>query len=161
MTKQKNVDTKNKKDQKTKTNPRVIVNSCLLLLMAMVFGILTCRGLFWIRNFNIGATAMTISDAPSLCRYNETYEEKVNPQKTEFYMDEIYLCSLEHDENDNNVEVSDGKSYTMYLNNAITAASEFNSAQFKVVICVIGSIATIASLVGAVIYWNHNRARRG
>lgn len=155
MTKTKNpVKDQDSKIRKLRTSARVKVNSCLLLFMAVVFGLMTCRGLFWLRNFNRSATYATISDGPGLCRY-----DGADPKDLEFMREEVYLCSLEHDENGNYVEVTDVKDHTLYLNNKITFASEIISAQLKTILCIIGSMFTIVSLVGAIVYWNHNRSR--
>lgn len=122
--------------------------------MAVFFGAMTCYGVSWLRNFNISATAFTISDGPNLCRRSETTLDDHT-----FYLDDVYLCSLKHDEDGKFIELSDTEDYVFYLNNQITFASGINSAQLKVVLCVIGSISTVASLMGAIIYWNHNRSR--
>lgn len=142
------------KTKKSKTDARIKVNTCLLLILSVLFGAMTCCGISRIRAFNISATAFTISDGPGLCRY-----DGADPKDLGFMREEVYLCSLEHDEDGNYVEVTDVKDHTLYLNNKITFASEIISAQLKTILCIIGSMFTIASLIGTIVYWNHNRGR--
>lgn len=142
------------KAKRPRTSTRIKVNTCLLLLLTVLFGAMTCFGISRIRAFNISATAFTISDGPGLCRY-----DGADPKDLEFMREEVYLCSLEHDEDGNYVEVTDVKDHTLYLNNKITFASEIISAQLKTILCIIGSMFTIASLIGTIVYWNHNRGR--
>lgn len=136
----------------SKTGARVKINTCLLLFLAAFFGVITYCGISRLRTFNISATAFTISDGPNLCRKNET-----NLDDHTFHLDDVYLCSLEQDENGNFAQLTDPSDYALYLNNQITWASEIKSAQLKVMLGIIGSMFTLSALVGAIVYWNHNR----
>lgn len=139
---------------KIATSARVKVNTCLLLLLAVLFGVMTCYGISRLRTLNISATAFAVSDGPNLCRNDET-----NPENHTFYLDDTYLCSLEQDENGNPTQLTSPRDYAFYLNNQITWASEIRSAQLKVMLGAIGSMFTLSALIGAIVYWNHNRSR--
>ncbi len=144
----------NKRDRENhKTSSRVVVNSILLFLMAVIFGVLTWCGSSRIIAYGRNHQAYIASDSPGICFEKESDYENGLPTTREG----VYVCTTEIDENDEFVRVTDVDGYTMFLNDRISFAATVESIQLEIVLCVVGSMLTIASLISAIVYWNHNR----
>ena len=139
---------------KQKTSKRVIVNSCLLLLMTIILGAMTCCGVSKIDSYSHSHTAFVASDSPMLCFEEES--DFVDGHPT--VRNGAYICSTEVDENANPVRLMDGNDYAMFLNERISFTAVIESVQLGIVLCVLGSMLTLVSLISTIVYWNHNRS---
>lgn len=146
--KSKNVNTKQK------TSGRVIFNTCLLALMTIIFGVMTYCGASKIVLYSKNHSAMVASDSPALC-----FEEEID------LGDDVapirnggYICSSMVDENNKPIRLTDIDDYAMFFSDRISFTATIESVQLEILLCTIGSMLTLASLIGAIIYWNHNRA---
>ena len=132
----------------TKTNKssaRVMINTSLFIIMAIVFGIMTFCGLNKLETFR--KSLIGISDAPALC-FNEDLYEKNNGT----VIQDAYPCNLNGTE-----EATSQRDHTMFLYDKINFTATVNSQQNDILLTTIGGMMTIASFIGAIIYWNHNR----
>ena len=127
-----------------KTSARVNINAGLLVLVAVAFGAITCYGVNQLQSFR--KNLVGVSDAPALCYDEELY--KKNDGKV---IQDTYLCSTD------GTAVTDQKDHTMFLYDRISLTSTVNSQQDEILLIAFGSMMTIASLVAAIVYWNHNR----
>lgn len=137
-----------------KTSARVIVNSCLLLLMTITLGLMTYCGVSKIALYSKNHSAMVASDSPALC-----FEEEID------LGDDVapirnggYICSSMVDENNKPIRLTDADDYAMFFSDRISFTATIESVQLEILLCTIGSMLTLASLIGTIIYWNHNRA---
>lgn len=112
-----------------KTSARVIVNSILLFLMAVIFGVLTWCGSSRIVAYGRNHQAYIASDSPGICFEKESDYENGLPATREG----AYVCTTEIDENDEFVRVTDVDGYTMFLNDRISFAATVESMQLEVV----------------------------
>lgn len=139
---------------KQKTSKRVIVNSCLLLLMTIVLGVMTCCGVSKITAYSHSHSAFVASDSPALCFDEES--DFVDGRAT--VRNGARICSTEVDENGDFIRVKDDNDYAMFLNERISFTAVIESVQLGIVLCVFGSMLTLASLISTIVYWNHNRS---
>lgn len=139
---------------KQKTSKRVIVNSCLLLLMTIIFGVMTCCGASKIALYSRSHSAFVASDGPMLCFEEES--DFVDGRPT--VRNGAYICSTEVDENANPIRLVDDNDYAMFLNERISFTAVIESVQLGIVLCVLGSMLTLVSLISTIVYWNHNRS---
>lgn len=128
--------------------------------MTIVFGVMTCCGLRCMKRQNMMKQSFVVGDGAILC-----FEEEGDLVKDDFTgvkmpqnREGAYICSSEYDEDNNPVRVSDAEDYVFYLNNHIIFNSMRESIELSTIMCMLGLMATIASLIGTIIYWNHNRA---
>ena len=139
---------------------RVLVNTGLLTLMAIVFAVVTGLGIWQLKTYQNSLTSDTVSDGPSLCYRNQTIEM----DSSERTLERAYICSTEPDDGDyqsgdiiNMTELNSDKDYTLFLfgRNTFYTVSIFYA--FEIVLFAVGSMLTLASLMGALIYYIHNR----
>lgn len=57
------------------------------------------------------------------------------------------------------MRVEEANDYVVFLNDRISFTAAIESVQLEIALCVVGSMLTIASLISAIVYWNHNRGR--
>ncbi len=129
----------------SKTSARVAINTGLLILMAIVFGIMTFCGVSKLdasRKNLVG-----ISDAPALC-----YDEELYKKNDGTVIQDTYPCVMNGTE-----EATSQKDHTMFLYDKINFSATINSQQNDILLITIGSMFTIVSFIGGIVYWNHNR----
>ncbi len=138
-----------------KTSPRVIVNSYLLLLMTIFFGVLTFCGVSRIVSYFHGHQAFAPNDRPGLC-----FEEESNFKDgfaTEF--NGAYVCLTDND-NGEAVRATEINDFVMYIDDQITFSDVTSSLERAIILTTLGSILTLAGLTSTIVYWNHNRGRQ-
>lgn len=141
------------KTKKPKTSARVKVNTCLLLLLAVLFGVLTWCGTSRIMAHGRGHSAfIATDDNPGIC-FEEESDFINGPPTTR---KGAHVCITEED---GRVHATDINDYTMFLNERVSFTATIESMQLAIVLFTIGLMSTIASLIGAIVYWNHNRVR--
>ena len=113
-------------------------------MVAIAFGAITCYGVSQLQSFR--KNLVGVSDAPALCYDEELY--KKNDGKV---IQDTYPCSTD------GTAVTDQKDHTMFLYDRISFTSTVNSQQYETILVTIGSMIPVASLVAAIVYWNHNR----
>lgn len=128
-----------------KSNVAVLINTIILVVMGAFFVFVTIGGADKVYEYS--RNIVTNSDAPALCFEKETSSSN----------DGGYVCSTQIDENGKQRELTSNKDYAMFLQNQIHASDTNRAMELRVVIYVVGILATAASWVGAVIYWIHNR----
>lgn len=124
-----------------KCKSRVIANTCILVVLAMLICAITCLGVNRISDYR--KNVVGVSDAPALCFDSEGVEDGI--------IKNAYPC------------VTDGEPVTttnenvIFLYNRANFAStvELNVMQFT--LASIGGIISCVVLAGAFVYWNHNR----
>ena len=119
--------------------------------MTIIFGALTFGSFNWIKNYSGPYGA---SDAPTLCFEKEGFFNGG------FWNEGAYICGLERDENNKNVHLTDPEDYTIFLQDQMTFVYAKSKVERMVILIVIGAIATVAGLIGTIVYWNHNRVRK-
>ena len=127
-----------------KTSARVNINTGLLVLTTIIFGVITFCGVNKLQAFRRNLTG--VSDAPALCYDEEAYKRSGGSVRQD-----TYLCSS------NGTTVTDQKDYTMFLYDRVSLTTSSLSYENGVLLTAIGGMLTIASLVAAIVYWNHNR----
>lgn len=144
------------KAKKPRTSTRIKVNTCLLLLLTVSFGILTWCGASRIMAHGRGYSAfIATDDAPGICFEEES--DFINGHPTT--RKGPYVCITENDESYERVRTTDANDYTMFLSEHISFTSTIESTQLAIILFTIGLMSTIASLIGAIVYWNHNHGR--
>lgn len=144
------------KARKPRTSTRIKVNTCLLLLLTVSFGILTWCGASRIIAHGRGHSAFVATDDYlGICFEEES--DFINGLPTT--RKGPYVCITENDENYERVRTTDANDYTMFLNERIGFISTIESTQLAIILFTIGLMSTIASLIGAIVYWNHNHGR--
>ena len=133
-----------------KTNIHVKINTSLLFIMSVVFGVITFTTASNI--YKASNNFQSVSDAPGLC-YDETKTEDV------FIRENSYICTTEHDEDGNALQTTTNNEYALFLYDRLTLSSLIRSGDHIAVILSIGSMFTIASFVATFVYWNHNKAK--
>ncbi len=133
-----------------KTNIRVKINTSLLFIMSVVFGVITFTTASSI--YKASNSFQSVSDAPGLC-YDETKTED------SFIRENSYICTTEHDEDGNALQATTNNENTLFLYDRLTLSSLIRSGDHIAVILSIGSMFTIASFVATIVYWNHNKAK--
>lgn len=134
-----------------KTNPRIKINTCLLFIMSVVFGVITFTTASQI--YKASSNFQSVSNAPGLC-FDETKTDNL------FVRDNSYICLTQTDENGNPLPVTDTNEYTLFLYDRLTLSSLIRSGDFIVTVIAIGSMFTLAGLVTTFVYWYHNKARK-
>ena len=138
------------KAKSVKTPTRVKVNTGLFILLAIVLGAMTYCGASKLKMFSKNFRG--ISDAPGLCYDEDTYK-KSNASIVE----DTYPCSTQSDENGNPLPATSDNDYAMFLYDHTTFSGAILSNELIILVTTIGSMLTLASLAGGIIYWNHNR----
>ncbi len=93
-----------------------------------------------------------ISDVPGLCYDEDTYK---NSNST--IIENAYPCLTQTDENGNPIPATSQNDQTMFLFDHTSFSGHVISYELTIVLTVVGSMLTAASLIAALIYWNHNR----
>jgi hypothetical protein len=70
---------------------------------------------------------------------------------------EEYICSLEVDENNKNIAISDNQDFALFNYDQFVYTRAVQVANTLAIAKMIGVISVSASLLGAIVYWNHNR----
>ncbi len=133
-----------------KTNIRVKINTSLLFIMSVVFGVVTFTTASSI--YKASNNFQSVSDAPGLC-YDETKAED------SFIRENSYICTTEHDEDGNALQATTNNENTLFLYDRLTLSSLIRSSDHIAIILSIGSMFTVASFVATFVYWNHNKAK--
>ncbi|MCR5572212.1 MAG: hypothetical protein K6F57_00345 [Candidatus Saccharibacteria bacterium] len=132
--------------KKVKTNNRVKFNTLLLVLVAIVFAVIS---FFSMINLAGSSTwMMPISNGRGLC-----FDETVDSDGAKGTKNEGVCASLGGDEE----RTKDINDVAMFLYNKIYYAEQTDAYRSAFSTFVIGLMFTIASLTGAVVYWNHNK----
>lgn len=133
-----------------KTNIRIKINTSLLLIMSIAFGVITFTTASNI--YKASNNFQSVSDAPGLC-YDETKTDNA------FIRDNSYICTTEHDEDGNALSATTDNEYTLFLYDRLTLSSLIRSGDHIAIVIAAGSMFTIAGLVTTFVYWNHNKAK--
>ena len=133
-----------------KTNIRIKINTGLLFIMSVVFGVITFTTASNI--YKASNNFQSVSDAPGLC-YDETKTENTGIR------DNAYICTTEHDEDGDALSATTINAHTLFLHDRLTLSSLVRSGDHIAVVVSIGSMFTIAGLVVTFVYWNHNKAK--
>lgn len=133
-----------------KTNIRIKINTSLLFIVSVIFGAIT-----FTTASNIYKTSnnfQSVSDAPGLC-YDEAKTEST------FIRDNSYICTTEHDEDGNALQVATANEHTLFLYDRLTLSSLIRSGDHIAIVISIGSMFTIAGFAATFVYWSHNKAK--
>ena len=128
--------------KKHKTSFRIKLNTCIFVIAAIIFFALTCVGFIRANAYISGMPSVV--DAPGLCMDDDDTN--------------AYICGFGEDENGSPLPATEDETiiYFVQQGRGITFLSGLATI---VAIKVVGSIATIASLLGGLIYWIHNRGK--
>lgn len=126
-----------------KKKNRVRVNTWLFALLTIVIPILTLIGAQKLYMYN--KNFVGISDAPALC-YDETKDENFHIREN------AYPCITD------GVPVTSNNENVIFLYNQANLIGTVHFREMLVVLFVVGAIATLASFIVTIIYWNHNRS---
>ena len=128
-----------------KTSARVMINTGLFIVMAIILGVISFCGVNKLEMFR--KNLVGISDSPALC-----YDEELYKKNNGTVIQDTYPCIENGTE-----EATSQRDHTMFLYDKINFTATVNSQQNDILLITIGSMMTIASFVGGIIYWNHNR----
>ena len=128
---------------------RIIFNTTLLLLSALVSGYLTYRAYSIAQNASRMLSHSSLSDSPALC-----YD---TPTST--IREHGYICTTQYDAaTDKNISVGDDvQQLTLYLNERITFSGAITNSYLGLALTYLGAALTLTQLIAAIIYFNHNR----
>ena len=135
---------------KNKSGIRIGIITGLFILAALIFSLITLQGIWRINQYD--KNFQPVSDAPGVC-----YDEKDNGS----VRDNSYPCYTydDYDGHDgHSAEVNDDNDRAMFLYDNIVFIGKTQTMQMRVVMVVISSILSVASLFGAVIYFCHNKS---
>jgi len=136
------------KTNRTKT--RVCVNTGLFIIAAILFVIVAFCGTQRIGVYQ--RSMVGISDAPGLCFDSEAYEKNNHE-----VIQDAYPCKTEIDENGENIPADSQNDQTMFLYDRMSLVGSLTSIEIQAAIMTIGCLLSMASFIGGIIYWNHNR----
>lgn len=138
-------------NKKPKTNLRVAINTCIFILISLCFGLLTCRG---VQHLQLSSKHyLSIIDSPNLC-----FEKSKTDDGGNRSVQGAYLCSSKTTNADHkNEHLTNSEDQTLFLYNKLAFSSLMRSNDLMILLVTIGSMFTIASLAGGVIYWIHNK----
>ena len=128
--------------KKHKTSFRIKLNTCLFIIAALAFFALTCIGVTRAQGYIAGMPSVV--DAPGLCMDNDHTN--------------AYICGFDIDENGDYLPATDGEELIYFVQQG-RSITYMNGLATIVAIKIIGSIATIASFLGGLVYWIHNRGK--
>lgn len=134
----------------SKTNIHIKINTSLLFIMSVVFGVITFTTASNI--YKASNNFQSVSDAPGLC-FDETKTDSI------FTRDNSYICTTEHNEDGSALPATTANEHTLFLYDRLTLSSLIRSGDHIATIIAIGSMFTIASFVATFVYWNHNKAK--
>ena len=122
----------------------------LFILATLIFSLITIQGLWKINQY--GKNFQSVSDAPGLC-----YDEQKTDDNS-VIRENSYLCYTYPDNSGKFAEVNDDDDRAIFLFDRMTLIATTQTMQLRVVTVTISSIMSVASLLGTVIYFCHNRA---
>ena len=132
--------------KKVKTNNRVKFNTLLLVLVAIVFAVIS---FFSVINLAGSSLWMTpISNGRGLC-----FDETVDSDGVRGTKNEGVCASSGDDE----ARTEDVDNAAIFLYDKMFFAEQMDAYRSAFSTFIIGLMFTIASLTGAVVYWNHNK----
>lgn len=131
------------KKNTNKTSARVKINTVLLAVLAVMFGLATFFGANSIHAYR--KNLIGVSDAPALCYNDQRFDDFT-------VIEDAYPCATDGE------AITTTDEYAIFLYNRSNFAATINSAEIEVVLVTLGTMMTAAALFGAVLYWNHNRA---
>ncbi len=134
--------------KKSKTNNRVKFNTLFLVVIAFVFGAIS---FFSMINLAGSSTwMMPISNGRGLC-----FDETVDSDGVKGTKNEGVCASSGGDE----ARTEDINDAAIFLYDKMYFAEQTDAYRSAFSTFVIGLMFTIASLAGAVVYWNHNKIK--
>ena len=133
---------------KTKSSAKVSVITGLFILAALIFCLITIQGVWRLNQYDKNLHT-TVSDAPGLC-----YDESNNGM----IRDNSYPCYTYTDASGRMAEVDDDNDRAIFLYDKITFTSMTQTMQLRVVMITICSMFSVASLLGGIIYFCHNKS---
>lgn len=132
--------------KKVKTNNRVKFNTLFLVVVAFVFGAISFMSMI-----NLAGTGLwmkQISDGRAIC-FGETVDsDGVKVTKNEG------VCASAGGDGEHTKDIND---VAMFLYNKMYYAEQMDVYRSTFSTFIIGLMFAIASLAGAVVYWNHNK----
>lgn len=131
------------KKNTNKTSARVKFNTVFLAVLAVIIGMATFFGANSIHAYR--KNLIGVSDAPALCYNAQRFDDVA-------VIEDAYPCVTDGE------AITTADEYAIFLYNRSNFAATINSTEMEVVLVTLGTVMTAASLVGAVVYWNHNRA---
>ena len=133
---------------KTKTPTRVIVNTTILVTLAIAFAVIAIHKAVSIDIYSGALTnARSITNQPGLC-----YDNIDDPDGR--MTDNERICNPGTEE-----KATDPNTIALYLDTQIATAQDVSVYASAQAILTIGGFLSIASLAAAVIYWNHNKIK--
>lgn len=124
-----------------KSKARIIVNTCILVLLAALIGALTCLGVNRLSDYQ--KNVVGVSDAPGLCYDGGGIADGI--------IKNAYPCVTDGE------PVTTANENVIFLYNRANFASTVELNAMRLVLASIGGFLSCVTLVGAFIYWNHNR----
>ena len=134
----------------SKMNTRTKINTSILFIMSVVFGVITFTTASSI--YKASNNFQSVSDAPGLC-FDETKTDST------FIRDNSYICTTEYDEDGNAISATTANEHALFLYDRLTLSSLVRSGDHIAIVIAIGSMFTITGLVATFVYWNHNKAK--
>ncbi|MBQ2660043.1 hypothetical protein IJF86_01300 [Candidatus Saccharibacteria bacterium] len=138
------------KTKNIKTPARVKVNTGLFVVLAVILGVMTFCGVNKLQMF--GRNFRGITDAPALC-----YDEDAYRSSDKSIIKDTYPCLTQIDEDGNNLPATSQNDHTMFLYNQNSFYGTVLTNELLALMVTVGGMLTLASFVGGIIYWNHNR----
>lgn len=127
---------------------RILVNTGALVAMSVAFGITT---FFGVANMNTASiNFQSISNAPSIC-----FESSQTDSDGFQTLNNAYVCSVTTDGN----TTASTEDQTLFIYDRLTLSSVLNLENLIIAFSSIGYMLAAASLVGAIVYYNHNRGK--
>lgn len=142
-----------KAKETSKDSGRVIFVTILLAVLTIALGVLTGVGRFTLKSQASTFSALTNTEAPQIC-FSGDYENDDGYVHTG---EGAYVCSIELDDNLENVELGTSKDYALFLQNQTIFASEVISWELVAALTIVGVMLTLCSGVATLAYWFHNR----
>lgn len=102
-----------------------------------------------------GHQVFVASDRPGICFEEESNFENGRPTT----VTGAYVCLMETNENHERIRAKEPNDFAMYLDDRITFSAVIDSLEKAITLGIIGSMFTLSTLIGAIVYWNHNRGR--
>ncbi len=126
---------------------RIKLNTGLFVIAAIIFAAITFCAATWVAEMNESISGHRhITNQPALC-----FDAVENDDGT-IDRDNGHVCNSGTEET-----ATDPQVLTMFLHEEILFAQDQSATNASVAIVAIGSLFTVASLIGAIIYWNHNK----
>ena len=124
---------------------RVKINTLLFVIAAVVFSVASYYGASLFKDGTI-----EITHVPGVC-WDDV--GKGDDKSTE----NEYICLPKVGEDGKNIAVSSDNEYALFLYDQSQFSRAMETEHAQTIVMFVGNIFAVASLFGAVIYWNHNR----